>query len=128
MNTATELPYALLGQGAGLRAIIEKAEYSHGVRFNITLETNSITVIKHYVREGLGVSFLAEYVVTREILHKHFVSRRLNIPEFIQSESHLIMRQGRLLPPVACQLSNHLLRTMLAFTSSNAKPKNPKPK
>ena len=92
-------------------------ENSHGVRFNITLETNSITAIKDYVREGLGVSFLAEYVVTREILDEHVVARRLNIPEFTQGDSHLIMRQGRFLPPAACQLSNHLLKTMVAFSS-----------
>lgn len=82
LNTAKELPCAILRQGSGLRAMIEKAENSHGVRFNITLETNSLTAIKAYVREGLGVSFLAEYVVTSEILDEKFVSRRLNIPEF----------------------------------------------
>lgn len=127
LNSAKELPCAVLRQGSGLRAMIEKAENSHGVRFNITLETNSITAIKNYVREGLGVSFLAEYVVTREILDGHFVSRRMNIPEFKQGESHLIMRHGRLLPPAACQLSDHLLRTMVAFSTSNAGPKNTKP-
>jgi DNA-binding transcriptional LysR family regulator len=126
LKTVKDLPCAVLDQGSGLRAIIEKAESIHGVRFNITLETNSIAAIKNYVREGLGVSVMAEYVVTREILDGHVVSRRLNIPEFKQGDTHLIMRQGRLLPPAACQLSNHLLETMVAFSSLNTNPKSPK--
>ena len=115
-EAAKSLPCAVLGQGSGLRAIMNKAESTHGVRFHITLETNSITTIINYVREGLGVAFLAEYVVTREILDGHIVSRRLNIPELEQGESQLIMRQGRSLSPAARQLSNHLAGTMMAFS------------
>lgn len=126
LKIAKELPCAVLDQGSGLRAVIDKAESVHGVRFNITLETNSIAAIRNYVREGLGVSFMAEYVVTREVLDEHVVARRLNIPEFKQGEAHLIMRQGRLLPPATCQLANHLLEKMKAFSSINASSENPK--
>jgi DNA-binding transcriptional LysR family regulator len=124
LKTVKDLPCAVLDQGSGLRAIIDEAESIHGVRFNITLETNSIAAIKNYVREGLGVSLMAEYVVTREILDSYIVARRLNIPEFKQGETHLIVRKGRLIPPAACQLSNHLLETMVAFSSLNANPKS----
>ncbi len=93
-------------------------EQRYGIRLNAVVRSNSIAVLKHFVREGMGVSFLPQFVVVQQISDKHIVTRMINIPEFKQGKAHMIVRQGRTLPQAAILIAEHLRQSMSALKSS----------
>lgn len=115
LATLASFPCAVLAHGSGIGAVLERVESRHGLRFRTTVETRSIPVLKNYVREGLGVTFLPRFVVIRELLDGHIVERDVDVAEFAEGTAHLLTRRGRRLPEVARVLANHLKHNMVAF-------------
>ena len=115
LATLATFPCAVLTHGSGIGAVLERVEARHGLRFRATVETQSIPVLKNYVREGLGVTFLPRFVVARELLDGHIVGRDVDVPEFAEGEAHLLTRRGRRLPEVARVLAEYLMQAMVAF-------------
>ncbi len=112
------LPCAIMSPGYGVGAILENVETRYGIRLRATVNTGSIAVLKNYVRENLGVTFLPKFVVVREMLDNQIVAKRLAASEFHTGEARLIARRGRRLPEAAKIFSTHLIRSMTAFSSS----------
>lgn len=108
-------PCALLNQNFGIASIMATVEQRYGIRLNAVVQSDSIAVLKHFVREGMGISFLPQFVVVQLIHDKHVVTRKIDIPEFRQGEAQLLVRQGRKLPKAAILLADHLQHSMSAF-------------
>lgn len=115
MKQLEGLPTALLNSGFGVGDMIEAAERAHGIRLAGTVHSNSLAVLRNFVREGLGVTLLPSFVVSREIADGTIVKKRLNIPELSGGEATAFTRSGRLLPEGATRLFNHVIRSMVAF-------------
>lgn len=111
-------PCALLKQSFGVASIMATVEQHYGIRLNAVVQSDSIAVLKHFVREGMGISFLPQFVVVQLINDKHVVARNIDIPEFRQGEAQLLVRQGRKLPRAAILLAEHLQISMSAFIRS----------
>lgn len=109
------LPAALLKTGFGVGDMIALAESTHGVRLRALVHSNSLAVLRNFVREGLGVTVLPAFVVTREIADGTIITKRLDIPELRKGEASVFTRQGRRLPEGAMRLVNHVSRSMVAF-------------
>lgn len=109
------MPSALLSPGSGIGAMVREVETIYGVRFNRSLEANSLAAIRNFVREGLGVTVLPTFVVAQEIADGTILGLPLDVPEFARGEASLIARSGRRLPDVAMKLANHAIRSMRAF-------------
>ena len=112
------LPSALLKSGFGVGDMIAVAEAAHGVRLRALVQSNSLAVLRNFVREGLGVTVLPAFVVTREIADGTIVTKRLDIPELSKGEASVFTRQGRRLPEGAQRLVGHITRSMVAFRHS----------
>ncbi|MDO6730041.1 LysR family transcriptional regulator [Marinovum sp. 2_MG-2023] len=112
------LPSALLKSGFGVGDMIAVAEGAHGVRLQALVRSNSLAVLRNFVREGLGVTVLPAFVVTREIADGTIITKSLDIPEFSKGEASVFTRQGRRLPEGATRLVNHISRSMVAFRHS----------
>lgn len=112
------LPSALLKSGFGVGDMIAVAEGAHGVRLQALVRSNSLAVLRNFVREGLGVTVLPAFVVTREIADGTIITKPLDIPEFSKGEASVFTRQGRRLPEGATRLVNHISRSMVAFQHS----------
>ncbi len=112
------LPSALLMPGFGVGAMIREVEALYGVRFQSVVEANSLAVLRNFVREGLGVTILPAFVVTREIADGTIAAKRLDVPELAKGEASLFVRSGRRLPEGALRLANHAVRSMTAFVPS----------
>lgn len=112
------LPSALLMPGFGVGAMIRDAEALYGVRFQSLVEANSLAVLRNFVREGLGVTILPAFVVTREIADGTIAAKRLDVPELSKGEASLFVRSGRRLPEGALRLADHAVRSMTAFVPS----------
>ncbi|MFT4195397.1 MAG: LysR family transcriptional regulator [Ottowia sp.] len=111
----TAFPVAVMHGSYGTRQIIQMAEQMDKVRLNPKLSTNSISVIKHFVRGGLGVSLLPAFAVSQEIAHGDLAAVPIENAFLAKVEAHIVTRLGRQLSPAANQLLLQLVGTMKAF-------------
>ncbi|MFK7835432.1 MAG: LysR family transcriptional regulator [Sulfitobacter sp.] len=112
------MPSALLKSGFGVGDMVSLAESAHGVRLRALVHSNSLAVLRSFVREGLGVTVLPAFVVTREIADGTIVTKRLAVPELSKGEASVLTRQGRRLPEGATRLIRHITRSMAAFKNT----------
>lgn len=117
-------PLALMHGSYGTRQIIELAEHVDKVRLTAKLTTNSISVVKHFVRAEFGVSLLPAFAVSQEIAAGALVAVPIEHPLLTKVEAHIVTRLGRQLSPAANQLLLQLIGTMTAFR----KPRGADPK
>jgi len=115
MAQLEKLPCALLKSGFGVGDMIRAAEGVHGARLQATVQSNSLAVLRNFVREGLGATILPAFVVTREIADKTIITKSLDIPELTKGEASIFTRAGRRLPEGATRLVDHAIRSMAAF-------------
>jgi DNA-binding transcriptional LysR family regulator len=108
-------PVALMHGAYGTRQIVQLAEQMDKVRLNIKLATNSISVIKHFIRADLGVSLLPAFAVSQEIAANELVAVPIEQPLLAKVDAHIVTRLGRQLSPAANQLLLQLMATMQAF-------------
>lgn len=91
------LPYPLALNHAtyGMRQTLRLVEQTEKIRFEPKLVTNSFFVIRQFVRLGLGVTFLPDFVVAAELASGDLISLPLRQPILEGAEVHLITRTGR---------------------------------
>lgn len=106
---------AVMHGSYGTRQIIELAEHVDKVRLKPKLTTNSISVIKHFVRADLGISLLPAFAVSQEVAAGELVAIPIEHPMLARVEAHIVTRLGRQLSPAANQLLLQLMGTMGAF-------------
>ncbi|MBD5770681.1 LysR family transcriptional regulator [Marinomonas colpomeniae] len=113
------LPYPIALQEAefGVRQLISVAEFKHRIRFTPTMTVNSFSLLKEFVRSGMGVTILPDFVVRRELEDGLVVS--LPIEDLILSsgEVHIVTRLGRQLTEAPLALLKHLQLWMRDFHS-----------
>lgn len=119
MRDLEEMPCALLKPGSGVGDMIRAAEAIHSVRLTATVRSESLMVLRNFVREGLGVTLLPAFVVTRDIADGSIVTVPLDIPEFHQGEASIFTRTGRRLPEGVSRLLDHAIGSMAAFSPSD---------
>lgn len=110
-----DYPLALMRSAFGTRQILEAAEHNDKIRLTPHLTTDSISVLKHYVRDGHGITVLPAFAIAQEIEQRVLVAVPINNEILNRPEAHLITRLGRQLAPAANQLLNQLLATMRAL-------------
>lgn len=102
-----QYPLAVKFGSYGVRQLIQNLEAREGVRFKISLQTNSNRVIRDFVGLGYGAGLLsatgADLAGTRLLLKRVDSDILNNIP------SHVITRAGRRLPLAA----RHLLKFLI---------------
>ncbi|GAB3629414.1 LysR family transcriptional regulator [Pandoraea terrae] len=109
------VPLALMHGAYGTRQLMEMAEFSEKLRLAPTVTTNSISVLKHFVRAGLGATFLPAFAISQEIEAKQLFAIPIDHPLLASAEAHLITRVGRRLSGAANRLLTHLANRMEAF-------------
>lgn len=120
-----QYPLALMHWSYGTRQIIAMAEQVEKIRLVPKLTTDSISVIKHFVRADLGIGLLPEFSVTHEIQSGDLVALEIDHQILASAEAHVITRLGRQLPIAANQLLMHLISTMHAFRDMDKKRRKP---
>lgn len=115
LDALLDYPVALSESSFGVRQLLALAEFKQRLRFTPTLTTNSIGVLKQFVRTDMGITFLPEFVITSEIIDQQLVALPLADDVLNAGEAHMVTRLGRQLPSGAQQLLNHLMQWMKAF-------------
>ncbi|MHA7685359.1 LysR family transcriptional regulator [Cupriavidus sp. PET2-C1] len=112
---------AMMHGSYGTRQAIELASQLEHLRLVPKLTTDSISVVKHFVKAGLGVGLLPAFAVTQEIDAGDLVAIPINNRILASAEAHIVTRLGRQLPIASNQLLLQLISTMRAFR--DAKPR-----
>ncbi|MCE4060515.1 LysR family transcriptional regulator [Pandoraea sputorum] len=115
LDALYDVPLALMHGSYGTRQLMELAEQSEKHRLVPTVTTNSISVLKHFVRAGLGATFLPTFAVSQEIDAGVLRALPIDHPILSNAEAHLITRAGRRLSGAANRLLTHLASKMEAF-------------
>lgn len=115
LDALYDVPLALMHGSYGTRQLMELAEQSEKHRLVPTVTTNSISVLKHFVRAGLGATFLPTFAVSQEIDAGVLRAMPIDHPILSSAEAHLITRAGRRLSGAANRLLTHLASKMEAF-------------
>lgn len=115
LDALYDVPLALMHGSYGTRQLMELAEQSEKHRLVPSVTTNSISVLKHFVRAGLGATFLPTFAVSQEIDAGVLRALPIDHPILSSAEAHLITRAGRRLSGAANRLLTHLASKMEAF-------------
>lgn len=115
LEQISDYPVALPEAHFGVRQLLAMAEFQERLRFKPILTTDSIAVLKHFVRSEMGVTFLPEFVVSREIDDGHLIAVPIDQEILQQGEAHMITRLGRQLSEGPHRLLQHLTRWMKAL-------------
>jgi DNA-binding transcriptional LysR family regulator len=115
VRTLGQIPLALLLPGFGIGALVRDAESHHSIRFQAIVESNSIAVLRNFVRAGIGGTILPAFVVTSELADGSITRKSIDLPEFGAADATLMVRSGRPLPEITLKLIQHLIRKMNAF-------------
>lgn len=115
LDALYDVPLALMHGAYGTRQLMELAEQSEKHRLTPTVTTNSISVLKHFVRAGLGATFLPAFAVSQEIEAGVLRALPVDHPILSKAEAHLVTRAGRRLSGAANRLLTHLASKMEAF-------------
>ena len=113
-----DYPVALMQAAFGTRQVIELSAQMDRLVLVPKLITDSISVIKHFVRADLGVGLLPAFAVTQELRSGELLAIPIDHPILAQTHAHIVTRLGRQLSPAANQLLLALMATMKAFQKS----------
>lgn len=116
-----DYPVALMHGSYGTRQIVDLAQQMDRIRLIPKLTTDSISVLKHFARAGLGVSLLPAFAVSQEIAAGDLVAIPIDNRIMAGAEAHIVTRLGRQLSTAANQLLLQLVGSMQAFR--DAKPR-----
>ena len=119
------LPVALMHASYGTRQVVDLAERMEKLRLSPKLTTDSISVVKHFVRAGFGISLLPAFAIAQEIDAGELVAVPIEQPLLARAEAHVITRLGRQLSPAANQLLLQVTGAMKAFQGRGAQRKPP---
>ncbi|KTT18044.1 LysR family transcriptional regulator [Pseudacidovorax intermedius] len=114
-------PVALMHGSFGTRQVIALAEQMERVQLVPKLISDSISVIKHFVRADLGVSLLPAFAVAQEVDAGELVALPVDQALLGAAEAHIITRLGRQLSIASNQLLLQLIGTMRAFEKPRAR-------
>lgn len=115
LSELRDQPLATMVGAYGIRQLLDEAERAERWRFAPLMTSNSIAVLKHFARAGLGVALLPGFVVAVEEADGVLTSLPLRHPVLEAAEAQLVTRLGRELPPGAARLLQRLRQRMQAF-------------
>lgn len=98
----------------GIRHLIDHAIKASAVELQIRLETNSITMVREFAVQGMGITFLPAFAFEREAAAGTLVGIPLADPALSTASTHICKRAGLALTPPASMLLDTLINATQA--------------
>jgi DNA-binding transcriptional LysR family regulator len=108
-------PLATTHPSYGTRQMLEAVEYAEKLRLVPLVTTNSISILKQFVKSGLGVAVLPAFSVTTELQARELFAIEIDHPILKNAEAHVVTRVGRKLSLAANKLLQLMTSQMRAF-------------
>ncbi|WP_129139485.1 LysR family transcriptional regulator [Modicisalibacter coralii] len=112
-------PLALIDGRTGMGQLVDMALYAVHLSYRPRMTTNSVSVLKNFVRSGLGVTFMPELTVLEEIHEGSIVVREVEADVLCHARARIVSQAERPLT-VAAQAFIHHLRHSMRFFSADA--------
>ncbi|AMC99449.1 LysR family transcriptional regulator [Halomonas chromatireducens] len=108
-------PLALMDNPFGMRQMVNMVAHQERVHLKARLHTNSVAVLKNFVRSGIGVTFMPELSVLDEIQRDEIRHLPLSYPIMSEARAQIVSLDGRELSVAAQTCLTHLSQGMRFF-------------
>jgi DNA-binding transcriptional LysR family regulator len=118
LRELADLPLGLMHPSYGTRQIVAMAEASERIRLTPKLVTSSISVLRHFVKSGMGLTLLPAFSVAADLADRSLAALPVDNPLLASTKACVITRLGRELPDGASHLLRFLSSRMRAFRTT----------
>lgn len=115
LRDLTEWPLGLMDNCFGMRQMVSLVEQQERVHLHARLRTNSVAVLKNFVRSGIGVTFMPELTVMEEVRSGEIHVLPMAHPALSGARAQIVSRTGRELTVAAQACVDHLQRGLRFF-------------
>ncbi|WP_447555066.1 LysR family transcriptional regulator [Vreelandella sp. EE22] len=109
-------PLGLMDNPFGMRQMVKMVEQLERVHLEARLYTNSVAVLKNFVRSNIGVTFMPELTVIDEINRGEIVTLPMQYPLMNDARAQIVSLEGHELTVAAATYLKHLHRGMRFFS------------
>ncbi|WP_081053953.1 LysR family transcriptional regulator [Burkholderia territorii] len=113
-----QYPLATMPSAYGLGQVVQILSYAENVQLNIALTSNSLAVLKHFVKSGEGITLIAENAISDEIARGELVALSVSHPLFASAKACLLIREGRPLGSAAEEMLRWILQKSRVFSAN----------
>ncbi|MFG6665698.1 LysR family transcriptional regulator [Halomonas sp. HNIBRBA4712] len=112
-------PLGLMDNPFGMRQMVNMVEHHERLHLEARLYTNSVAVLKNFVRSGIGVTFMPELTVEDEIRRGEIIPLPMQYALMNDARAQIVSLRGHDLTVAASACLHHLHQGM-RFFSANA--------
>jgi DNA-binding transcriptional LysR family regulator len=110
-------PLALMPPAFGLGQVVQMLAYTENVQIRPTLTTNSLAVLRHFVKRHDGITLMGAFAAYRELESGELVTLPIAHPLFEAAKARVLVKAGRPLGVAADTLLGCILRDMPMFAA-----------
>ncbi|MDI5921031.1 LysR family transcriptional regulator [Halomonas sp. LR5S13] len=110
-------PIGLMDNPFGMRQMVNAVAHQERIFLQARLHTNSVAVLKNFVRSGIGVTFMPELTVAEEIQQGDITVLPMAYPVLSDARAQIVSLTGRELTVASKACLEHLCRGMRFFNA-----------
>jgi len=118
-----DYPLAMMPPAFGLGQVVQMLAYAENIQIRPTLTTNSLSVLRHFVKRHDGVTLIGAFAAYRELQSGELVTLPIAHPLFEAARARLLVKTGRPLGVAADTLLGCILRDMTMFAEPAPRPR-----
>lgn len=112
-----DYPLATMPPAFGLGQIVQMLAYAENIQIRPTLTTNSLAVLRHFVKRHQGITLIGAFAAYRELASGELVTLPIAHPLFEAAKARLLVKAERPLGVAADTLLDCILRDMSMFAA-----------
>ncbi|MGP8291439.1 LysR family transcriptional regulator [Vreelandella zhanjiangensis] len=117
LNDIRPWPLGLMDNPFGMRQMVNIVAQHERIHIEARLYTNSVAVLKNFVRSGIGVTFMPEITIIDEIERQEIVALPMKYPLMNSARAQIVSLQGQELTVAAHACVEHLRQGMRFFSA-----------
>ncbi|MCS2608204.1 LysR family transcriptional regulator [Halomonas dongshanensis] len=110
-------PLGLMDNPFGMRQMVNMVAHLERVHLDARLHTNSVSVLKNFVRSGIGVTFMPELTVIDEIRRGEIAALPMKYTLLNRARAQIVSLHGQELTVAATTCVEHLHNGMRFFSA-----------
>lgn len=110
-------PIGLMDSPFGMRQMVDAVAHQERLSISARLHTNSVAVLKNFVRSGIGITFMPELTVAEEVRQGDIAVLPMAYPVLSDARAQIVSLAGRELTVAATACLDHLRRGMRFFNA-----------
>jgi DNA-binding transcriptional LysR family regulator len=117
LHDLKDWPLALMDNPFGMRQMVNMVAHQERIHLEARLHTNSVSVLKNFVRSGIGVTFMPELTVVDEIERGEIFTLPMQYPVMNGTRAQIVSLNGQELTVASTTCVDHLQKGMRFFSA-----------